>query len=159
MLRYNLYRHSKKGVGIVEALVAALMVSVLALGGLSYQYLGAKHFRIAHAELTATRAGQLLIEDWKGSGANNPANYDATALGVGFLTPIGGEHCDYIITVDGVKMYMSLAYNDVEVDEDAGITLRQISDTIKWRNDGNPAEPGANDPSLVLTTYVRRGQD
>jgi hypothetical protein len=154
-----IHGYSNKGVGIVEALVAAAMVSIIALGGLSYQYFGAKHFRIAHAELTATRAGQLLLEDWKGTGAANTANYDASALGVGFQKPIAGESCDYVITVDGVKMFMTLAYNDVEVDDDAGITLRQISNTIQWRNDGGSAAPGANDPSLVLTTYARRGQD
>jgi hypothetical protein len=143
-----------RGVTLIEALVAAVMVSVIALGGLAYQYFGAAHFRIAHAELTATRASQLLLEDWKGSGATNPVNYDANSLGLGFA----GAGSDYNIAIDGVKMFMHLSYQDVEVDNDAGITLRELKVKTQWCNSGS-GTPGAGDPSLVLTTYARRGQD
>jgi Tfp pilus assembly protein PilV len=152
-------RHYRRGITLIEALIAMVMIVIIALGGLSYQYFGAKHFRIAHGELTATRATQLVLEDWKGSGANAPANYDPSTLGLGFAKPIGGEDCDYIITVDGVKMYMTLAYNDVEVDTDSGITLRELDVTTQWRNDGGSAAPGASDPSIFMATYARRGQD
>lgn len=141
---------------LIEALVAAAILAVLALGGLAYQYFGAVHFRIALAELTATRAGQLLLEDWKGSGAPDPVNYDATALGIGFTTGAGS---DYVITVDGITMFVWLTYQDVEVDTVAGLTLRQISTSLAWRRDYAAGMPGADDPSLILTTYARRGQD
>jgi prepilin-type N-terminal cleavage/methylation domain-containing protein len=151
--------HSNKGVTLIEALIAAVIVSILALGGLVYQYLGATHFRVAHAELTATRVGQLLIEDWKGSGAPDIDNYDATTLGVGFEKPIDGDNSYYAITVDGLKMHLWLTYEDIDVDDFAGVTLRQISVKIQWRKDFRSADVETDDPSIVLTTYARLGED
>ncbi len=148
----RIWRYYNNGLTLIESLIAVVIVSIIALGGLAYQYFGAAHFRIAHSELTATRASQLLLEDWKGSGAANPVNYDANSLGLGFA----GAGSDYIIAVDGVKMYMHLSYRDV--DSGAGITLRELKVKTQWCNGGS-AVPGDGDPSLVLTTYARRGQD
>ncbi len=136
---------------LVKALIVAALVPIIALGGLSYQAHAAKQFRIARDELTATRAGQLLLEDWKGSGAANPENYDANSLGLGFV----GSDGEYAITVDGLRMYMHMSYQDVEEDRDAGITLRQLQVRIEW----GPLAPGGEAPAMVMTTYARRGQD
>ncbi len=144
---------------LVEALIAATVVAILALGALIYQYLGATHFRIAHAELTATRAGQLLIEDWKGSGAPDIENYDASTLGMGFEKPYAGDNSYYIIKVDGIKMYVTLSYEDVDVDEFAGITLRRVNVKIQWRKDFGSGPVDADDPSILLSTYARKGID
>jgi len=151
--------HSNKGVTLIEALIAAVVVSILALGGLAYQYLGAAHFHVAHAELTATRVGQLLIEDWKGSGAPDIDNYDATTLGVGFEKPIDGDNSYYTITVDGLKMHLWLDFENIDVDDFAGVTLRQISVKIQWRKDFSSADLETDDPSIILTTYARLGED
>ena len=144
---------------LIEALIAATVVAVLALGALSYQYLGATHFRIAHAELTATRTGQLLIEDWKGAGAPDIVNYDANTLKIGFNKPYPGDNRYYTITVDGIKMYVTLSYNDVDVDSFANITLRQISVKVQWRKDFGSGAVDVDDPSVVLTTYARKDPD
>jgi hypothetical protein len=145
------HRNHNGGLMLVKAMVVAAIVPIIALGGLLYQYQTARQFRIAHEELTATRAAQLLLEDWKGSGATNPENYDANSLGLGFA----GQDTDYVITVDRVKMFMHLSYRDVEVDSDAGITLRELQVRAEW----GPEAPGGSAPSLVLTTYARKGQD
>ena len=149
--------HLVRGLTLVEALVAMVMVSILGIGGLSYQYLGAKQFRIAHAELTATRTGQLIIEDWKANGAKDIINYDATELGVGFLKPNVGDNSYYTITVDGVNLYLTLSYKDVDVDEDAGVTLRQINVKVQWTNGQGALSP--EDPSITLTTFARLDSD
>jgi type II secretory pathway pseudopilin PulG len=146
-------------VTLVEALIAAAIVTVLALGALTYQYLGATHFRVAHAELTATRAGQLLIEDWKGSGAPDIVNYDASTLGMGFEKPDPSDNSYYTIAVDGIKMYVTLSYSDVDVDEIANIPLRQISAKLQWRKDFGSRPVEADDPSINLTTYPRKDRD
>ncbi len=155
--------YQNQGVTLIEALVAAVAVSILALGGLAYQYLGAMHFRAAHAELTATRAGQLLIEDWKGNGAPNPQNYDATELGVGFETPIAGDYSYYVITVDGIKMHLWLDSGIVPIENNpdpfAGVTLQQISVKIQWRKNFSSEDVEDDDPSITLTTYARLGED
>ena len=144
---------------LVEALIAATVVAILALGALVYQYLGASQFRIAHAELTATRTGQMLIEDWKGSGVPDIVNYDATTLGMGFEKPYPGDNSYYTIKVDGIRMYVTLTYGDVDVDAFANVTLRQISVKIQWRKDFGSGAVGADDPSILLTTYARKDPD
>lgn len=144
---------------LVEALIAATVVAILALGALVYQYLGATHFRIAHAELTATRAGQLLIEDWKGSGAPDIENYDASTLGMGFIKTDPADNSHYIVAVDGINIHVDLSYEDVDVDEFANITLRQISTKLQWRKDFGSGEVDADDPSIILTTYARKDRD
>ncbi|MBN2181291.1 MAG: hypothetical protein JW715_05205 [Sedimentisphaerales bacterium] len=153
-------KHSfRRAVSLVEALVAAAVVAVLALGGLAYQYLGATHFHIARAELAATRAGQLLMEDWKGAGAPNLENYDATTLEVGFEKPVAGDNGSYVITVDGIKLHLSLSYEDIDEDEFAHVTLRRLAVEIQWRQDFGSGDVDDDDPSIILTTYARKGRD
>ncbi|MBN1975635.1 MAG: prepilin-type N-terminal cleavage/methylation domain-containing protein [Sedimentisphaerales bacterium] len=149
--------HLVKGLTLIEALIAMAIVSILGIGGLSYQYFGAKHFRIAHSELTATRAGQLLIEDWKSNGAKDIINYDAEELGVGFVKPDPGDYSYYTITIDGVKLHSTLSFDDVEIDEDAGVTLRQINVKVQWED--GPGGLSADDPSITLSTYARLDSD
>ena len=60
-------RH-KRGVTLIEALAAMVILAIAALGTLSYQYHSAKHSHITKLEMTATRTAQLLLEDWKSSG-------------------------------------------------------------------------------------------
>ena len=108
--------HNDIGVTLIEAMVAIAIVAVLAIGGLTYQVYGAAHFRIAKGELTSTRAGQLLIEDWKGNGAPDIVNYDATELGVGFVKPNPSDNSYYTITIDGIKLHLNLSFADVAVD-------------------------------------------
>ena len=126
--------HLDKGLSLIEGLIAMAVIAILGLGGLSYQYFGAKHFRIAHEELTATRAGQLVIEDWKANGAIDIVNYDATGLGIGFVKPNPADNSYYTITIDGVNLHLTLSFTDVEVDLSAGITLRQINVKVQWED-------------------------
>ncbi len=145
--------NKNKGVTLIEAMVATAIVAVLALGGLTYQAYGAAHFRIAKAELTATRAGQLLIEDWKGNGAPDIVNYDATELGVGFVKPDAGDNSYYTITIDGINLHLKLSFADVAVDSKTGDVLRQLNVKVQWQG------VDADDPSITLSTYARLGQD
>jgi hypothetical protein len=50
---------------------------------------------------------------------------------------------------------MHLSYQEVEVDNDAGITLRELKVKTEWGS----AAPSDDNPSVVMTTYARRGQD
>jgi Tfp pilus assembly protein PilV len=148
-----------RGISITEIMVASVVVVITALGALSYQYFGARQVRIAQTELAAARVGQLILEDWKSTGGEDLLSYDATELGLGFETPTEAGSWDYAITVDGVRLYIWMSQSDVAQDDFAGVTLRQISVTVKWRRDLSHGEVGADDPSLFLTTYVRLGQD
>ncbi len=151
--------HRDNGVTLIEALIATVIVGILAIGGLSYQAFGAVQFHIAQAELTATRTGQLLIEDWKGAGAPDIANYNAAGLGVGFVRPNPSDNSYYTIIVDGLMMHLTLSYQDVALDSSAGVTLRQINVKVQWKRNFAAGPVNAGDPSIVLSTYARLGQD
>jgi len=75
-------RRFAAGITLTEAMVTMVSLAVAAMGGLSYEYLAARHSRIAGAQTTATRTVQLLLEDWKSTGAST--EYDPSALGLGF---------------------------------------------------------------------------
>jgi prepilin-type N-terminal cleavage/methylation domain-containing protein len=150
----------RKGLTLLEALIAIVIIAVMALGSLSYQYLGAQHIRIADAQLTATRIGQMVLEDWKSRGA--ASGYDPTtintaldaAIGAGFTQTTGY----YVITVDGLTLYIDRPLTaTVAANDPAGYAgrLYQIGVTVRWRNDFRADTPTAEDPSLVLTTYSK----
>lgn len=138
---------------LVEMMIAMAVVAIAALGALSYQYYAATHIQIARTQITATRTAQLLLEDWKSTGGST--SYDPTALGLGFSTPEREAEADFFVNVDNLPMYITLSYNDIDYDNVAGITLRKIAVTVKWRKDRKQGPTEADDPSLVLTTYVR----
>lgn len=144
-------RRYEHGITLIEAMVAMAILAIAALGALSYQFHCAKHARIAKLELTATRTAQLLLEDWKSNGGSS--SYDPSSLGMGFVYDEQGGF--YRIEVDNLPMYIRLMHRDVETDESAGITLREISVIMRWRLDFSALEPEEMHPHLVLTTYVR----
>lgn len=136
---------------LVEVMVTVIVLVIIALGALGYEYHAATHSRMARALITATRTGQLLLEDWKSNGGSD--FYDPTTLGLGFSGEDGGS---FFIIVDGLPMHIGLSYNDVDYDSLAEVTLREIAVRVGWRADHGQEAPGSDDPSVVLATYVRR---
>lgn len=135
-------------------MVAVSITSIIALGTLCYQYHGVKHSRASQAQITATRIGQLVLEDWKSTGGD--PSYDPTSLGLGFVTLTFPETGNFRLTLDNQSFYISLTRTEVDYDTVAGVWLYQIRVTIKWRNDYCPGPTTADDPEIFLTTYVRR---
>ena len=141
------------GFSLIEVMVAMVALAVIALGTLSYRYYAALHSRIALTQMTATRTGQLLIDDWKSTGGS--ATYNPADLNLDFTDSDIGSN-DYGIAVDNLPMYITLAYDDVEHDDEAQITLREILVTVHWRSDYTAPSGNANeDVTMELTTYVR----
>jgi hypothetical protein len=160
------------GVSLIDAMAAMLILSVMAVGAMGYQYYAAIHARIACAQMVATRTAQLLLEDWKSTGGSS--EYDPSILKLGFNGPLqvpadwsegipGGlgqplNSCVYGITVDGLPMLVMLNWLDVDKDDDAGIKLRQISVTVRLgaSSGGSDVESRlANLEPIILVTYVR----
>jgi len=158
------------GVTLLEAMVTSAIVAIAALGGLSYQYQAAMHVRIAHAQKTATRTVQLLLEDWKTTGGSS--EYDPSALGLGFSTISPGlsireelgaavNNSAYSIRIDGLPMVVMLRYKDVDYDETAQIRLRQLGVAIEFGEvtAGSTivtrSEWLGKIPTVTLCTYVR----
>jgi len=137
-------------------MISVAITAVMALGTMSYQYYSAKDSGVAKAQIMATRVGQLLLEDWK-SVSGDP-DYDPESLQLGFTTTLAGEFGDYKITLGNQTFYMRLQFNDVDRDDLADVTLREINVTVRWRIDYGQGPISTTDPAISLTTYVRRDQ-
>jgi Tfp pilus assembly protein PilV len=146
----------RNGFSIVEVMLAVSLTCAIALGTLGYQYFTVKHGRATDAQFMASRIAQLLIEDWKSESGD--ADYDPESLRLGFAAPESGEFGSYCITLGNIPFFIYLQNSDVETDAAAGITLRQIAVTVKWRNDYARGAIRDSDPMLTFTTYVRRDQ-
>jgi len=162
-------RRWARAVCLAEVIAAMAILSIAAVGALGYQYHANKQARVAHAQITATRIGLLLLEDWKSTGGST--EYDPTTLqlgfesvfipgyfsqgqGVGVGTPLHNEA--YTITVDNVPLVMMLKWQDVETDTIAEMTLRQLSAVVKFDEpEGVSGSLALYNPAIILTTYVR----
>jgi hypothetical protein len=147
---------------LIEAVIAIAALSVASVGALSYQYHGARQVRIAECQLAVTRVGQLLIEDWKATGAD--PSYNPSNLNLGFVssqtTSFGSGSGIYTgkITVGGVAMEVRLSLLDAPVEwvpKSGTGTLKEIMAEVRYTTDGSA--PSANDQILTFTTYVRKG--
>jgi hypothetical protein len=161
---------------LVEVTLSIVIVAVAALGALSYQYRAAIHARIARAQTAAMRTAQLLLEDWKSTGASE--NYDPSTLGLGFSAPLQvpgqwsqghGEglgsplhNSVHSITVDNLPMIVMLRWQDIDEDTMAHVKLRQLTVIVGFgETDGGggdltfPENYLANIPDITLSTYAR----
>jgi Tfp pilus assembly protein PilV len=141
---------------LVEVMLAASVIAVAALGTLCYEYLCVDHIRFARAQLAATRVGQLLIEDWKSSGGS--ADYNPENLHMGFVLPPELPAGNFVTTIDGLTLHITMSHSDVATDPVAGVTLRRINVVVHWRKDFGNGAVDNDDPGVNLTTYVRRDQ-
>jgi hypothetical protein len=141
---------------LVEVMLAVSVIVIAALGTLCYEYLCVDHVRTARAQLAATRVGQLLIEDWKSTGGAE--NYNPESLQMGFVLPAEVPPGQFMTTIDGLPLHINMSMRNVAVDEEAGVTLREISVMVRWKKDFSNNAPGDDDPRINLTTYVRRDQ-
>ncbi len=154
---------------LLEVMVATVVLAIAAVGALGYQYHAARQARVARAQIIATRTGQLLLEDWKSTGGSD--DYDPTTLGLGFSSisipqfftegqgkgsgaPLHSEA--YAITIDGVPMQIVLRWEDIDTDEIAEMTLRQLAVVAKFDEAlGQSGSLAVYDPAILLTSYVR----
>ncbi len=147
----------RAGFTLVEVMVAVAVTIIVALGTLCYQYYGVRHDRLAQAQLAAARLGQLVLEDWKSTGGN--PDYDPTTLGLGFTEIEAGETGNCFIVVDDQTFYIQLVQSNPPAPYQgtvAGVTLSQIRVITRWRRDFSRGATTASDPTITLTTYVRR---
>jgi prepilin-type N-terminal cleavage/methylation domain-containing protein len=145
-----------RGVTMVELVVAITILSIVSVGCLGYQYFSTRMAVRANAELTATRTARLVLDNWKRTGGDE--NFEPTSLDVGFQKSGTGNQIRYLITINQLPVVVSLQWQDVEYDAVAAVTLRRIQITVQWRSDYQVGDVGPNDPSYVMTTYVRRDE-
>jgi prepilin-type N-terminal cleavage/methylation domain-containing protein len=149
---HNTFR--SRGFTLTEVMASVAIITIVAVGTMGYQYHNIKFSRASQAQITGTRIGQLLLEDWKSKGGDS--TYDPTSLGLGFATTSPGN---YVITLDRQTFYIQPQFNQIDQDTVAGVTLCQVRVVVRWRVDYAPGAISADDPQITLTTYVRRDQD
>jgi prepilin-type N-terminal cleavage/methylation domain-containing protein len=147
-------RSRNHGVTLIELVVAILIIAIVSVGAINYQYFGTRLAQRADAEITATRTARLILDNWKKKGGDE--NFSLIDLDMGFTKPAGKSY--YLITVSQLPLTVTLAWQDVTVDAAAGVGLRQLQVTIQWRKDYQVGDVGATDPSYITTTYVRRDE-
>jgi prepilin-type N-terminal cleavage/methylation domain-containing protein len=150
------FNKRRNGFSMIEVMLAVALTCIIALGTLGYQYFSVKHGRATDAQFMASRIAQLLLEDWKGESGD--ADYNPESLRLGFDAPEAGEYGSYIIVLGNIPFYIDMESSDVDSDAAAGVTLRQIAVTVKWRHDYARGAIRVTDPMLTFTTYVRRDQ-
>ena len=152
-------------VTLIEIMVAMTILTIAALGALSYQYHAAGHVRIARAQSAATHVAQLLLEDWKSTGGSEEYAPDTLAVGFSSPLPIPAKWTNvkamvlanplndavYAVTIDDLPMLAMLSWEDVAYDTTAGVKLRQLGVTVNFGvvNQLEEILP------VALTTYVR----
>ena len=141
------------GFTLTEVALAIAVVIIAALGTLCYEYLCIDHVRIARAQLAATRVGQLLIEDWKSTGGN--PDYSPEDLNMGFFLPPDIDSGQFMTTIDGLRLFITMDSDDRDSDDFAGTVLREINVSVQWKHDFSNGVPTDSDPGVVLSTYVR----
>lgn len=157
------------GMTLLEVMMAASILVVASLGALHCQYYVAGHGKVAGATMAAANTAQLLLEDWKSTGGS--LEYDPSDLGLGFssaqaipsgfATPEGlgavlhdGVHS---IVMNNVPMLVMLKYLDVNSDDLAKTTLRQLAVVVHFEAPANDGEDTrfSEMPPVTLVTYTR----
>jgi hypothetical protein len=141
---------------LIEVMLAVSVIVIAALGTLCYEYLCVDHIRYARAQLTATRIGQLLLEDWKSTGGSDTYNPEYLQMGFNSTSSLPAGRCETVI--DGLPFYIWYSKRDVSKDDFAGVTLREIDVLVRWNRDLGRGAVTIDDPSIHFTTYVRRDQ-
>ncbi len=149
-------RATRPGMTLVEVMIAVAVIIIAALGTLSFEYLTVTHIRFARAQLTASRLGQLLLEDWKSTGGSD--DYNPEDLQMGFSLPPEMPAGNYMTMIDNIPLYFNMSRDDIATDPVAGTMLRKISIAVRWNRDYGVEQVDDDDPGVVLTTYVRRDQ-
>jgi prepilin-type N-terminal cleavage/methylation domain-containing protein len=145
---------SRNGFTLVELIVASLVLGVVSVAAVGFQYQARRMALRANAEMTAARTARMVLDNWKKTGGD--ANFDPVSLKMGFAK--GAKSGDYNVTVDGLQMLVSLSHNDIEQDALAMVTLRQIECMVQWRSDFRPAAVRNGDPRYIISTYVRKDE-
>ena len=150
-------RRRSRGVTLIEAIIASVVVVIAVIGGLSYGYHSGMQLRRARAYSGAVRVAYYLLEDWKASGGSElyamgaPMVHNPSNLNIGTIRDEGGGDRNnyfenmgegvYRITIDNVPMRITLT---------RPVGYRQImplTATVKW-----------DTGSVALNTNARVGQ-
>lgn len=137
-------RHRRRrGFSMLELAIASLILGILSVGSLGYQYYASRDARRAEVQTTASRLAKMMLDQWKGMGG------DTTYNPISSLSPevtiIASERGPAAASVEGVP-FTKLGSYRIQVDTRyyyATCSWRAASATepillnvaVAWRND------------------------
>lgn len=145
----------RSGFSLLELVLAILILSILSVGTLGYQYLATRMALRANAEITATRTARYILDNWKKTGGDE--NFDIESLDTDFKEI--PKTSQYTATINKLPMTTELYWKDIEEDTLSMTTIRQIQVTVRWKSDYSTSQVTSSDPSFIMATYVRRDED
>jgi len=134
-------RHNR-GVTLIEITVAMVVTLVAIIGAMGYRYYSILDARKAKVQITASRLGSMLLEDWRGSGGRSEPDdeFDPQNLAYGSVATMTAKNVTgpavpdgfngfgtYAIVVDGATYYVTLSYKD-----EAANSLRVLNACVAW---------------------------
>jgi hypothetical protein len=167
-MMFNTKHNFRTAFTLVEVIATSVVLCIIAIGSLNFQYYATRDSKISQAQITATRTAQLLLEDWMSTGGS--VDYNPGELGLGFspIEIIPPKECDSLgsklrntmfrVTIDENLLLVLLMSKDVSYDESAKITLRQLCVYVsigKLREEDNTTQIVDHIKPVILTTYVR----
>ena len=162
-------RYFRQAFTLLEAMITTMVLGIIAISSLNFQYFAAQYSKTSRGQITATRTAQLLLEDWMSTGGSE--DYNPADLKLGF-SPIHASPSDlgkyselgaclrdtlFTVTIDGFPMLVTLLHKDVAYDEAAEVKLRQLCVCVSFAvvSDKQAIQSNEKIKPVILTTYVR----
>lgn len=150
-----------RGGTLVEVMVAALVLMVIFIGVLSYQYFCMLDARRTDVRVKASRLGLLLLEGWKTVEGSDTydivSDFDQPPLtdfsNPGSLDDVPGlpnvlQGRSFRIDIDGIKYFVKLSYDD-------STAPRTLNTAVAWNRDYGAETLDFNSRRLIrLTKYA-----
>ena len=137
-------RSVRRGFTLLELVIAALILGIMSVGLLSYQYYATRDARHADAQATASRLAKLVLDHWKGTGGHdtyNPITLLNASLPIAASSTIGPAPADadgssfsllgrYRVTINNDHYFLTCSYRDAPA-----IGPRLLNVAAAWRPD------------------------
>jgi len=154
----------RRGVTLIEIIVAMVVIVVSVMGAMGYRYYSILDARKAKVKMTAARVGSMLLENWKGTGGHSDPGdeYDPETLGYGSRLILSSTSTStagapsgfssfgtYRVAADGSNYVAILSYND-----DTATSLRTLNIALAWPHK-YPSGTFTSDDLWTYTQSVR----
>lgn len=151
-------KHVQRGMSLLEAMIAVVLVLIGVLGTASFRYHSAFQVRKADVHNGGARVGSLLLETWKGvAGRVDFAAEDVLAGELDISAHVSGPSVpsgftqtgNYHISADGVNYYATLSYKEEDFSHP-----RILNVQVGWLNHYTAGTIGSEDQKVTLAKYV-----
>lgn len=143
------------GTTIIETMVAIALTIVGVTGAMYFRYNSALDARKADVQITASRIGLTLLDNWKGSGGFTDYNPITQLASIMYLSDSDGPDTpvdftslgSYNVLANNLSYYITLSYKD-ETDK------RILNVCVGWQGDHTNETLGLGYRFVKFSTYT-----